>query len=82
MNFFFFLICVLVVTAVCFLGYKNFKQILKAQTKSVFQVDEYVALTDPKLSLFTGEEEHAESYDDRPQHKLTLFRFKTVVELS
>ncbi|KAK7495817.1 hypothetical protein BaRGS_00013037, partial [Batillaria attramentaria] len=36
-------------------------------------VEEFIALTDPKLSLFTGEEEMVESYDDRPQHKLTHF---------
>ncbi|XP_052224566.1 DNA (cytosine-5)-methyltransferase 1-like isoform X2 [Dreissena polymorpha] len=36
-------------------------------------VEEYVALTDPKLSLFTGEEDNIDSYDERPQHKLTQF---------
>lgn len=37
------------------------------------QVEEFIALTDPKLSLFTGEEEMVESYEDRPQQKLTQF---------
>jgi DNA (cytosine-5)-methyltransferase 1 len=36
-------------------------------------VEEFIALTDPKLQLFTGEEESMESYDERPQHKLTHF---------
>ncbi|KXJ20320.1 DNA (cytosine-5)-methyltransferase PliMCI [Exaiptasia diaphana] len=36
-------------------------------------VEEFIALVDPKLSLFTGEEEQFGSYDDKPQHKLTNF---------
>ncbi|KAB7504337.1 DNA (cytosine-5)-methyltransferase PliMCI [Armadillidium nasatum] len=36
-------------------------------------VDEFVALTDPKLSLFTGEENSIHDYDQRPQHKITAF---------
>lgn len=38
------------------------------------QVEEYVALVDPRLSLFSGDEEQFGSYDDRPQHKITNFR--------
>uniref|UniRef100_A0A1B6LRH7 RFTS domain-containing protein n=1 Tax=Graphocephala atropunctata TaxID=36148 RepID=A0A1B6LRH7_9HEMI len=36
-------------------------------------VDEYIALTDPKLSLFTGEEGCINEYDERPQNKITQF---------
>ena len=36
-------------------------------------VEEFIALTDPKLSLFTGEEEFVSEADERPQHKLTSF---------
>ncbi|KAK3733077.1 hypothetical protein QZH41_008420, partial [Actinostola sp. cb2023] len=36
-------------------------------------VEEFVALVDPRLSLFTGDEEQFDSYDDKPQHKLTNF---------
>lgn len=32
-------------------------------------------LCDPKLSLLTGDEQQFDSYDDRPQHKLTEFRY-------
>lgn len=42
---------------------------------STSQVEEFVALTDPKLSLFTGEEDNIDSYDERPQHKITQFRY-------
>ena len=38
------------------------------------QVDEFVALVDPRLSLLSGNEEQYDSYDDRPQHKITNFR--------
>ena len=38
-------------------------------------VEEYVALTDPKLSLFTGEEDLIHEHDHRPQNKLTSFRY-------
>ena len=38
------------------------------------QVEEFVALTDPKLSIFTGDEEQMDSYDERPTHKITQFR--------
>ena len=41
----------------------------------VFQVEEFVALTDPRLSLFSGDEEQFDSYNDRPQHKITNFRY-------
>ena len=41
----------------------------------VCQVEEFVALTDPRLSLFSGEEEQFDSYNDRPQHKITNFRY-------
>ena len=34
-----------------------------------------MALTDPKLSIFTGEEEQMDSYDERPTHKITQFRY-------
>ncbi|KAL1124037.1 hypothetical protein AAG570_001807 [Ranatra chinensis] len=36
-------------------------------------VEEFVALTDPKLSLFTGEEACVEEHDERPQNKITYF---------
>ncbi|XP_043229878.1 DNA (cytosine-5)-methyltransferase 1-like isoform X1 [Amphibalanus amphitrite] len=36
-------------------------------------MDEYVALCDPRLALFTGEEEFVQECDERPQHKLTQF---------
>ncbi|XP_014253428.1 DNA (cytosine-5)-methyltransferase 1-like [Cimex lectularius] len=36
-------------------------------------VEEFVALTDPKLSLFTGDEEVVDDYDSRPQNKITHF---------
>ena len=39
----------------------------------IWKVEEFIALVDPKLQLFTGEEEMTDSYDDRPQHKLTHF---------
>lgn len=38
-------------------------------------VDEYVALTDDKLMLFTGEESEIHQNDERPTHKVI---FKTV----
>lgn len=44
----------------------------------VLQVEEFVALTDPRLSLFSGEEEQFDSYNDRPQHKITNFRYYTL----
>lgn len=37
-------------------------------------VEEFIALTDPKLSLFTGEEEFINEYDERPQEKITGFK--------
>ena len=37
-------------------------------------MEEFVALTDPRLSLFSGEEEQCDSYSDTPQHKITNFR--------
>ncbi|XP_070183335.1 DNA (cytosine-5)-methyltransferase PliMCI-like [Littorina saxatilis] len=55
------------------------KQVLEDPELKFFQgdsneaVEEFIALVDPKLQLFTGEEEMTESYDDRPQHKLTHF---------
>lgn len=36
-------------------------------------VEEFVALTNPKLSLFTGDEESFNENDERPQNKLTAF---------
>lgn len=33
-------------------------------------VDEYVALTDEKLMLFTGDETHINKQDERPIHKV------------
>ncbi|KAH9507553.1 DNA (cytosine-5)-methyltransferase 1 [Bulinus truncatus] len=36
-------------------------------------VEEMIALTDPKLSLFTGNEDYEKMTDDRPQHKITNF---------
>jgi len=33
-------------------------------------------LTDPKLSLFTGMEEDINEADERPQHKITCFRYE------
>lgn len=37
-------------------------------------VEEFIALTDPRLSLFTGEEAMIHESDERPQNKLTYFR--------
>ena len=39
-----------------------------------FQIEEFVALTDPRLSLLSGDEQEAMSYDERLQHKITNFR--------
>lgn len=39
-------------------------------------VEEFVALTDPKLSLFTGEEDAIHDHDQRPQNKVTHFRYE------
>ncbi|XP_076247573.1 DNA (cytosine-5)-methyltransferase PliMCI [Calliopsis andreniformis] len=36
-------------------------------------VEEFIALTDPKLSLFTGEEANVHESDERPQNKITDF---------
>ncbi|XP_017882042.1 DNA (cytosine-5)-methyltransferase PliMCI-like [Ceratina calcarata] len=36
-------------------------------------VEEFIALTDPRLSLFTGEEDMVDESDERPQNKLTHF---------
>lgn len=44
----------------------------------MIQVEEFIALTDPKLQLFTGDEEDVNAADERPQHKITNF---TLVEL-
>ena len=38
-----------------------------------------MALTDPRLSLFSGDEEQFDSYNDRPQHKITNFRYYTLL---
>jgi hypothetical protein len=44
----------------------------------LFKVEEFVMLVDPKLSLFTGDETTYGSYEaDRPQHRITQFRFVT-----
>lgn len=40
-------------------------------------VDEYVALTDEKLMLFTGEESAIHENDERPTHKVRAF-FKVI----
>ena len=39
------------------------------------QNEEFITLADPKLSLFTGEEEDVDMMDvnDMPQHKITDF---------
>lgn len=34
-------------------------------------VEEYIALTDEKLSLFTGDEDCSNQHDDRPTHKVS-----------
>nr|UOI87905.1 DNA cytosine-5-methyltransferase 1 [Sogatella furcifera] len=36
-------------------------------------VEEFIALTDPKLSLFTGDENFISEQDERPQNKITHF---------
>lgn len=36
-------------------------------------VEEFITLTDPKLSLFTGDEDMINEADERPQHKITNF---------
>jgi DNA (cytosine-5)-methyltransferase 1 len=36
-------------------------------------VEEFVALTDPKRCLFTGEEDAIDEHDHRPQNKVTYF---------
>lgn len=43
-------------------------------------MEEFVALTDPKLSLFTGEEDAIHDHDQRPQIKVTHFRYVTQIE--
>ena len=46
------------------------------------KVEEFVMLVDPKLSLFTGDETTYGSYEaDRPQHRITQFRFKHYIHL-
>ncbi|XP_067015919.1 DNA (cytosine-5)-methyltransferase 1-like [Acropora muricata] len=58
---------------------KECKQLLNSPDLSLFPgdsndaVEEFVALTDPRLSLFSGEEEQCDSYSDTPQHKITNF---------
>jgi hypothetical protein len=42
---------------------------------SFFQVEEFIALTDSRLSVFTGMEEEIHEADERPQHKITCFRW-------
>lgn len=37
-------------------------------------VEEAVALTDPKLCIFTGDEDYINEIDARPHNKLTYFR--------
>lgn len=37
-------------------------------------VEEQIALTDPRLCLFTGDESFIHESDERPQNKLTYFR--------
>lgn len=38
-----------------------------------WKVEEFVMLCDPRLSLHSGDEENYDSYEDRPQHKVTEF---------
>ena len=39
-----------------------------------YQVEEFIALADARLSVFTGEEDGAmEDMNDIPQHKITNF---------
>lgn len=58
---------------------KECKQLLTSPDLRLFPgdsddaVEEFVALTDPRLSLFSGDEEQFDSYNDRPQHKITNF---------
>ncbi|XP_063239030.1 DNA (cytosine-5)-methyltransferase PliMCI-like [Bacillus rossius redtenbacheri] len=55
------------------------RQLLEGPELRVYQghpndaVEEYVALTDPRLSLFTGDEETVHEYDAHPQNKITWF---------
>jgi DNA (cytosine-5)-methyltransferase 1 len=44
-------------------------------------VEESVALTDPKLSLFTGDENDIHEHDQRPQNKVTYFRYVTLMSV-
>ena len=37
-------------------------------------LEEFIALTDPKLSLFTGDEDFVHELDERPQQKVTGFK--------
>ena len=37
-------------------------------------IDEDIALTDPKLCLFSGDESFIHESDEHPQNKLTYFR--------
>ena len=39
------------------------------------KLEEFVALTDPKLSIYTGEELDMNAMEERPQHKITYFRY-------
>lgn len=41
-------------------------------------VDEYVALTDEKLMLFTGDESEVNQQDERPTHKVFYLFQKTI----
>lgn len=41
-------------------------------------VEEYVALTDPKLCLFAGDESFIHESDEHPQNKLTYFRYNVL----
>lgn len=42
-------------------------------------VEEFVALTDPKLSLFTGNESDVSVDDQRPTNKITYFRYTWIL---
>lgn len=44
--------------------------------------EEFIALTDSKLSLFTGDEEFIHECDERPQHKITEFKLVFLMTIS
>ena len=64
-------------------GWNKSQTNLKYPLPSIsFKVEEFVMLVDPKLSLFTGDETTYGSYEaDRPQHRITQFRFDPKIHL-